>query len=506
MSLPGRPLRITIVSPELAVLHELSWVLTAVGYTAVTSKDISETAAWRQFGETDVVIFDGRSIADPTPSTLAHLADNPLYRICLYDQASPIDLAAWFAVGANDALRVPINRGELLTRIRAGARTLEFENRMLSKSSTSCLPGMYSRQGLLRKLKKFTHPEKRTAPGHTLLTIAVDFFTGFCRAEGDAAARDLLTALANSIQQSVENHALVAYTDNGTFHIVLPNRDANAARAVAEHIAQKFNAAQADRESLARLTATTAIVPWQAGASAEQLLEQGQKTLAIAKLSGGNCIIGQNDFAQELATWQNELADGPFEKVIAQDIMESFPAIIECDLPNHAMLAALLRSEAPVLPFVDHEGRFVGVAPPTLAADEDATWQWNARGSHALVKLNTIPHNATFPDICRAFSAPGCQALVVVVDRRPIGYLTRGGIFSLNKPIDSATYASNKPVSEDSNDSVSEDSNEAASKDSRCLLVGSLVNELELASGSDQLDFHLPFPGLFDPSAHPASR
>jgi two-component system, cell cycle response regulator len=489
MSLSARPLRITVVSPEMAVLHELSWVLTAVGYSVVTSKDISEKAAWRQFSDTDVLIFDGLSIADPTHSTLAHHSDNPLYRICLYDQASSVDLADWFAAGANDALQVPINRGEVLTRIRAGARNLEFERRMRSQSSLSCLPGMHSRQGFLHKLNKFTNQEKRTAPGRTLLTTAVDFFTGFCHEGGEAAAQRLLTALANSIQQSVESNAIVAYNGEGNFHVLFPNRDVKAVRVIAEQIAQKFVTAQTDRERRPRLTTTTTIVPWQAGASAEQLLEQAQETLATAKLSGGDCIIEQNEFAQELSAFQSELtADNSFGKVIAQDIMESFPAILERDSPNHALLAALLHSKAPVLPFVDHEGRFVGVAPSTLAADESAAWQWTASGSHALVNLGTIPHNTAFPEICRAFSAPGCHALVVVADHRPIGYLTRVGFFSLIRPIDSATYTNNEAVSEDS----------------RHLLVGSLVNELEPASGSDQLDFHLPLRRSSDQSGRPA--
>src|ERR1700730_14047545 len=156
MARPARPLRVLIVSPDLGVLHDLSWMLTAVGYAVVTSRDVGENAAWRQFGKTDFILFDGRTIADPTQIALAHHSDNPIYRIFLYDPADAADLTAWFAAGANDALRIPVSRGELLTRIRAGARILEFENRMRSQSSRSRLPGMYSLGGLLRKLRTFT--------------------------------------------------------------------------------------------------------------------------------------------------------------------------------------------------------------------------------------------------------------------------------------------------------------------------------------------------------------
>jgi GGDEF domain-containing protein len=474
MSHPARSLRILIVSPDTGVLHDVSWMLSAVGYTVFTSKDIGESAAWRQFSEADFVVFDGRSISDPTPATLAHHSDNPIYRIFLYDPSAAKDLAAWFAAGANDALRVPVSRGELLVRTRVGARMLEFENRMRSQSSRSRLPAVYSKRGLLRKLSKFTTDGKTDGKsvtlGHTLLTTSIDFFAGFCRQDGDSAARGILAMLAASIQQSVSGNAIAAYIDDGIFHIVLPGRKAPSARVVAEQIAQTFRAAQVDREPHTRLSLTTAIVPWQVGVSAEHLLEQGQETLAIARQSGGDCAIEQNTFAKELASWQNELTAGsPFANVVAQDIMEPFPLVLERDAANHAMLAALRRSGAPVWPFVDHEGRLVGVASPESAADAVAARGPNSNGSHSLSKPVTIAHNAAFPEIYEAFSTQGCLEMVVIADHRPIGYLTLSGFLSLIEPIDSATFSQD----------------ESALEDSRSLIVGSLVSEPELASGSD---------------------
>ncbi len=466
-----RPLRIAIISPDIGILHNLSWMLTAVGYTVVTGKDLGEDAAWRQFSEIDFIVFDGRSISDPTPATLAHHSDNPIYRIFLYDPSASTDLTAWFAVGANDALRVPVSRGELLVRTRAGARMLEFENRMRSQSSRSHLPGMYSKRGLLRKLSKFTTEGKSVTLGHTLLTTTINFFTGFCREEGESAAWDLLAILTTSIQQSVSGNAIAAYIDDGTFHIVLPGRKVTAARAIAEQIAQAFRAAQVDREPPAQLSLTTAVVPWQVGVSAEQLLEQGQETLAIARQSGGDCAIEHNAFAQELSSWQNELTAGsPFANVIAQDIMEPFPFVLERNSANQAMLAALRRSRAPVWPFVDHEGRLVGVASPASATDAIAGRGPMPIGNQDLSNPVTIAHNATFPEIYEEFSTQGCLEMVVVADRRPIGYLTLSGFLSLIEPINSATFSSD----------------ESALEDSRSLLVGSLVNESERASGSDQ--------------------
>jgi GGDEF domain-containing protein len=491
MSHPARPLKILIASSDSDVLLELSEVLRAVGFTVLTSKDVSETATWRRFSEIDFLLFDGRSIARPSPAVLEHRSDNALYRIFLYDRQASVDLSAWFAVGANDALQVPISRGELLARVRTGARFLAFETRMRSHSSRSRLPGMYSRRGLLRKLSKFTTEGQSTTLGHTLLTTAIDFFAGFCREEGEAAARGLLEALSISIQQSIGGNAIVAYNDDGTFHILLPAQNADAAHVIAEQISQQFRAAQDNREPVEQLSLTTAIVPWRVGMSAEQLLVEGDAALAIAEQAGGDCTIEQKQFEKKLASLQDELTAGnPFASSTAQDIMEPFPAVLEHDSPNQALLAALRRGGAPVWPFVDHEGRLMGVALPASETDDVAGWEPNSTGSQALTKPKTIAHNAAFAEIHTAFSTEDCEVVVVVANHRPIGYLTRRSVLSLIEPIDSATYSSDEPVLEDS----------------RGLLVGSHVTGSELESDSDLLHFHLPARELIDQPARPARR
>jgi GGDEF domain-containing protein len=435
-------------------------MLTAVGYKVVTSKDLGERAAWRQFCETDFIIFDGRSISNPTSATLAHDSDNPIYRFFLYSPSSTANLMAWFAAGANDALRVPASRGELLGRTRVGARMLEFEHRMRSKSTKSRLPGMNSVRGLVQRLKQLESDGRSKAFEHTLLTVTIDFFPGLCRKEGELAAHGLLSSLATSIQRSVSDYAISVYVDDWTFHILLLGRTTAAALCIAEHIAQSFRDIQSQRESGTRLSLTTAIVPWQLGISSEQLLEQGQETLAIAMQSGGDCTIEQNTFANELSTWQNELTVGsPFANVVAQDIMEPFPYVLERSQVSHAMLAALRRSGAPIWPFVNREGRLVGVVTPS-ATDATPKWDQHSEESLALTNPVTIANNATFPEIYDAFSTQGCLEMVVVADHHPIGYLTFSGFISLIEPIDSATFANDEPAFEDS----------------RCLLVGSLIS------------------------------
>lgn len=464
MSLPARPLRTTVVSPDIEVLHDLCWMLSGVGYEVVTSQDTSDQAAWRQFSDTDFLFFDGRLIDRPTSAVLTLQSDKPLYRIFLYDPSVSTDLGAWFAAGANDGLCVPVNRGELLVRTRVGARVLEFENRMRSRSSRSLFPETYSVRGLLRKLNQFS-AERGPSKNYVLLTTAIDLFEGFSRAAGESAAQKLLHALAATIRQCVDDKAISAY-DEGTFRTVLPELTVEEAEAVSERISQTFRESQTGLGLRPQLTLTTSIVPWQSGTTPHELLEQGAATLVIGRQSGGDCTVGQSTFAQELSNWQTELTAGsPFANVNAQDIMEPFPAVLERDALDHAMLAALRRSNAPVWPFVDRDGRLVGAASPALDIDDtDASIANQLDTSPA-----TIAYNASFPEIYEAFSEQACLEMIVIADRRPIGYITCHGFTSMLERLDSATFRDE----------------ETAPEDSRGLLVSSSINELEESSGND---------------------
>ena len=128
MSSDLQPLRICVVSSDTKLLHEAAWMLTAVGYTVDTTKDFEPNALWRRYADFDVLIVDGRAVEEPAESILAHDSHNPVYRIFLYDAGSAPDFAAWEAAGANDAIGVPLSRGELLTLSHSGVlRVMDVE-------------------------------------------------------------------------------------------------------------------------------------------------------------------------------------------------------------------------------------------------------------------------------------------------------------------------------------------------------------------------------------------
>jgi GGDEF domain-containing protein len=449
MSSKTLPLEVVVVSHDIALLHEISWVLEAVGYNVQTASDLSSEALWRRYALPDFLIVDGRNTSEPAAEPFAHDSENPFYRIVLYDPAHPIDFEAWYAVGAHDALRTPVSRGELLTRVRTGARFLEFERRLAQRSSRCPLTGMYTRRGLLRKLQNLATGDDFASSQHTLVVTSIAWYAGIRRKHGESVGRSLASAAARTIRRAVGENAVSAYLGNGRFAVLLGQAPA-AAKSAAESLARDFGARESHHASIPRPTLVSAVVPWSVGCTAAQFLEDALETLELAEQSGGERVVVHGEFDNELTMWREEMSVGnPFANVVAQDIMESFPALVEHGLDERELIHALHAAGVPVLPYVNREGRLVGVASDENAAS-DACFDTTKRLPGNLIAMpETIPHDASFPEIYEAFSTRGCATLVVMAQDYPLGYITCDGFLSMIDPVHGDSYAQADQAVED---------------------------------------------------------
>ena len=142
------------------------------------------------------------------------------------------------------------------------------------------------------------------------------------------------------------------------------------------------------------------------------------------------------EYSKELSVWKQDLTTGnPFVNVVAQDIMEPFPALLQRDAQQPELAEAFRSSGVSAQPVVDRDGRLIGVAT------DDA--------SSPPAKPETISHDANFAEILEAFSARDCATLIVTAGERPLGYLTCDSFLSMIDPIHAETFAhTDAPIDE----------------------------------------------------------
>jgi GGDEF domain-containing protein len=450
MSTDPRPLHVLVVSTDVSLLHEVAWVLEAVGYSVRTTNDLDQNALWRRYALPDFVIVDGRDIAEPPANIFAHDSDKPHYRIFLYDPAKGTDLAAWYAAGAHDALRTPVSRGELLARARTGARYLEFERRLRHRSSYGEVTGMYSRRGLLRKLRKMAASDDPGMGQHTLIATSIEWYEGVRRKSGEAASEKLVSRAARAIRRATGENAICAYLGEGRFVALLLGQPTSAAKSAAEALARDFGSRESLHESAPRPTLTCAVMPWSAGSKADRLLNDALELLKLAEHSGGDCVVLHGDFDKERTAWQEEITTGnPFANVVAQDIMEPFPALLEHGSQQPELANGLRRASVPVRPYVDRDGRLVGIVTDVDPAAAPADGHGTSVLAESLAVPETIPHDADFSEIYEMFTSRVCAALVVTAGDQPLGYITCDGFLSMIDPVHFDSFAyTGKPADE----------------------------------------------------------
>jgi hypothetical protein len=275
-----------------------------------------------------------------------------------------------------------------------------------------------------------------------LLVTAIDWYAGIRRKNGATVSRGLASAAARSIKRAAGESSVSAYLGDGRFATLLVGQTPAAVKTIAATIAKDFGTRESHHESIPRPTLTHGVMPWSAEQSPDEFLAAALATLELAEQSGSDGIVVHGEFAEELATWREEIANGnPFANVVAQDIMEPFPALLELGSDQTAIAAALQDAQIPLRADVDGEGRLIGVSTGEAAASETQIGQAGDASAASLTMPATVECGANFAEIYEAFSTGGCASLVVTASEQPVGYLTCEGFLSIIEPIHRESFS-----------------------------------------------------------------
>jgi GGDEF domain-containing protein len=426
---------VTIVSTDRTLLRELSWTLSLFGYRVTASCDFSDESPWRRSPQAGLILIDARS-GDEVNDVLA-MPRSPgfTYRMVI-DGAGAAERL--LLAGADDVLRHPVNAGELLTRLRAGVRRLEFERRLTVRGRRDATTGMLTHHALLRELDSAR--DSFDAGRSTCVVCGIDFLHHLREQYGSHAVRHLTATLARCLGQSIAEGELCAMLGDSTFVAIL-RRPVDDAIQFAQSLTTDFAACDTLAREIRALPSLSAIVAeWNPAASPAEQLDSNESIFEHAQSYGGNHIGLASDLQQEIATWRANMDAGvPFEDVIAQDMMELFPVVFTSQQMNDgctSSLAALPHLRVPCIPVVDDSGELAG----ELRVDPLGGGQPLFDESPS----TTVQHNLSLSELFETFHTAQSEYLVVVDgNNHPVGYLTCEALASLVLDrIDASNYCS----------------------------------------------------------------
>jgi two-component system, cell cycle response regulator len=303
--------RILICEASAIETANLREVLSRDGHALQVASTIAESQRLAASGDLDLVIVDLALGDDEALRLCSHLRaqertrQTPILLIAEEDQTAK--LAKSLDLGVNDYLVQPVDRNELLARVRTQIRRRRFQDRLrasymqsLSMALTDQLTGLYNRNYLMTHLSGLMQRTLASGKALALAMIDVDTFKQVNDTHGHAAGDEVLAELAQRMTHYTRNFDTVARFGGEEFVVVMPDITPEIAMLVAERLRLRVAETAVTLKGGATLGVTISIgvaVLNRQSDRAEDLLRRADQALYAAKRQGRNRVILADDSA-----------------------------------------------------------------------------------------------------------------------------------------------------------------------------------------------------------------
>ncbi|MGN6095289.1 MAG: PleD family two-component system response regulator [Bosea sp. (in: a-proteobacteria)] len=208
-------------------------------------------------------------------------------------------------IGAHDFLIRPIDRNELLARVRTQIRRKRFTDRLRDSLQSSMemavldqLTGLHNRRFMDTRLVAMLDESALRARALSVLVLDVDHFKAVNDSWGHDAGDEVLKEFADRVRACTRGIDLVARMGGEEVVVVLPDTGPKAAYAVAERIREKVEntpfAIYANSRDIT-VTVSIGVASRKAGdASSADIMKRADDALYRAKAGGRNRVIAAN--------------------------------------------------------------------------------------------------------------------------------------------------------------------------------------------------------------------
>lgn len=455
-----RNFTILIVSPDRVSLRRLSKFLDVFGYDVRQATDAEKALAAAEAARPDFLVVDGSS-GQPADLQLCRsirrvAPQGYTYSLLLSEKPEVGDITAALEAGFDDFLAAPIVFGELLSRLRAGARFIEYERRLAEQSGVDLLTGLADKAALTTELFRRSKGAKGTIGW--IAVIDLDYFQRIADRLGRGGAQELLRQVGQQIRGRTGQNYFAAGLGDDRIAVTLPPSSAETAATWCEETLKALaETTFTVAEQPHRLTASCGLSEVTAGETLEVVQARVQRALQLAKASGRNCVVTSGEVDRDADAWAAFAADGKlFQTTLARDVMHPCPLLLHLDETleqAHALLSQTGLAHAPV---VDADNKLAGIVSlEKLAAAKHR--HPKSRGHSASSSSVRLVRHVMDTDVTRFdettplaelmefFTGESATLAIIVRDKKPRGLVHCHALAALNERLTAEHFASSKP-------------------------------------------------------------
>jgi two-component system cell cycle response regulator len=204
-------------------------------------------------------------------------------------------------IGINDYLMRPIDKNEMLARVRTQIKKKRYTERLrdnvqasIEMAITDALTGLFNRRYMETHLAALVDQAASRGKPLAVLILDIDFFKSINDGHGHDAGDDVLREFAIRIRKSIRNIDLACRYGGEEFVIVMPETDMGVATMVAERLRRKIASEPFPIQDGAKqlpVTLSIGIAALGAGDNVAAMLKRADQALYRAKRDGRNRVV-----------------------------------------------------------------------------------------------------------------------------------------------------------------------------------------------------------------------
>ncbi len=451
----SQPLKVLIVSEDRRVLRQSSKSLEAFGYSVQQVADWQLASAALDVHSPEVLIVD----SEPNPQAAlefcgsADRRERPAhaYTFLMVGRPTPQELTDGLEAGVDDFLEKPIVHGELLARLRAAARLLEFDRRVAQQAGADPLTHLPSHALFCDLLRRILSPTNLHREPATCVLADLDYFGRINYLHGYPAGDKVLREVGELLIRLCRPSDFAASFGGGRFGVLLNKTSDDEAITWTDHVREALAETEFSvGDTSERLTASFGIAALQGGLEdPKEVIDRAAGALKAAKHSGRDCAVRYGEFDGDAEAWVDFGAPGKlFNCTVARHIMTPCTTVLQGESTIAAATDLFRRTGAEALPAIDQGGKMAGLLLKQSVLNGPTGVQLASLQVRDLLTSDVpVYDEETSFTTLRDFFTHDSRSLVVIVDDGvPTGFVTPNSLAALSSPPARDSFAPTGPL------------------------------------------------------------